>query len=116
MDVTFFEKRRYYVDNHLQGENRSEDSIFNTIHLETPSISSVLDSLRPEKSLEAAIPEPNTVVHVPNTAIPGSTILDPILEPNAPEPQENLTKSDNLNANQPGQPSNVPLEPNLCAR
>ena len=109
MDVTFFEKRRYYVDNHLQGENRSEDSIFNTIHLETPSISSVLDSLRPEKSLEAAIPEPNTVVHVPNTAIPGSTILDPILEPTAPEQQEHLTKSDNVNANQPGQPSNVPL-------
>ncbi|KAH9722152.1 retrovirus-related pol polyprotein from transposon RE1 [Citrus sinensis] len=116
MDVTFFEKRRYYVDNHLQGENRSEDSIFNTIHLETPSISSVLDSLRPEKSLEATIPEPNIVVHVPNTAIPGSTILDPILEHNAPEPQENLTKSNNVNANQPGQPSNVPLEPDLCAR
>ncbi|KAH9763107.1 protein kinase domain-containing protein [Citrus sinensis] len=60
-----------------------------------------------EKSLEAAIPEPNIVVHVPNTAILGSTILDPMLEPNAPEPQENLTKSDNVNANQPGQPSNV---------
>ncbi|KAH9763108.1 protein kinase domain-containing protein [Citrus sinensis] len=65
------------------------------------------DQEQSEKSLEAAIPEPNIVVHVPNTAILGSTILDPMLEPNAPEPQENLTKSDNVNANQPGQPSNV---------
>ena len=76
----------------------------------------MLDSLRPKKNLEAVIPEPNTVVHVPNTALPGSTILDPILEPNAPEPQENFTKPDNVNANQLGQPSNVPLEPDLCAR
>ena len=76
----------------------------------------MLDSLSPEKSLEATIPEPNTIIHVLNTSIPSSTILDPILEPSAPKLQENITKANNVKVNQLGQPSNVPLEPDLCAR
>ena len=102
IDVTFFEKQKYYVDNHFQGENKSKDSIFNTIHRETPSISSVLDSLSPEKSLKATIHEPNIVIHVPNTSIPSSIILDPILEPSVPKLQENIIKANNVKANQLG--------------